>query len=223
MPTGIDFNHYNQRFTKDQLNDFKKAIGIASDKKILLYVGRMVKEKNIQFMLEALEKILKARKDIILIMVGEGTILNSCRRLAQKLRINDQIIWTSAQPPEKLPWFYQIADLFLFPSKTDTQAIVLYEALASGLPVVAVNSLASKAIIENGHNGFLTGVNLEEFSKAVIDNLSFKQKKLIFLEQKKYAPAEIARAVRQLYQKVISENSVAKKDYSLIYETNESI
>jgi len=223
VPTGIDFNCYGQRFTEKQLREFKQTLGITTDNKILLYVGRMVKEKNIQFLLRAAEKILKQRKDMILIMVGDGTLLSSYCRFAQKMRIDKQIIWTGSQPPEKLPWFYQIADLFLFPSKTDTQAIVLYEALASGLPVIAVASLASKAIVKNGDNGFLSSDDLGEFSRAVINNLSFKQKKPIFLEQKKYTPSGIALFVYQLYQKVISEYSFAKKYHSVSYKTNESV
>lgn len=210
MPSGIDIKKYNQSFSSAELEKFKKQLGIAVSSKVLLYVGRITPEKNIDFLIKVVKKIVKIRKDVVLIMVGDGILLNSRKRLTRKLKLNQNIIWTGLQPYEKLPLFYGIADLFLFPSRTDTQALVLYEALASGLPVVAIDSLASKAIIHNGKNGFIVPENIFQFARIIMSNLSFKKKKLINLK-KEYSSGQTTYKTYELYQQVIKEYSHVQK------------
>lgn len=221
IPSGVDTRVYSRQLDRSKLVSFKKSLGITSNQRILLHVGRIVNEKNICFLLKAAQKILSEKKDIVLIIVGEGTLLNSCRRLTKHMGLQQQIIWVGAEYPEKLPWYYQASDLFLFTSKTDTQAIVIYEALASGLPVIAVESLASKAIIKNGVNGFRVIENVESFAKAVIDNLDSKDKNASLIKINEYTPSEMAKKIYNLYQKVLASQPLPKKNNSTIFTVQE--
>jgi len=150
IPTGIDmerFAHGNGKKARDE-------IGVENGK-IILHVGRIVKEKNLDLMVEAAPLLLEKIPDAIFVIVGEGPHADELKQKVRDASLENNFIFTGFVEDEKLPDYYHAADIFAFPSKYETQGIVAVEAMAAGLPVVAANVRSLPEIVENGKTGFL--------------------------------------------------------------------
>ncbi len=117
----------------------------------LLYTGRISKDKNLDILIEAYEKVLKKKKDINLIFVGDGPYLEELRK---KFSEESRILFTGEIPHEELPEIYSDADLFVFPSTTDTFGMAVLEAQACGLPAIVSEKGGPKEIIQEGLTGY---------------------------------------------------------------------
>ena len=169
LPTGVNVKIFKE--SKKAGLKIKEELGIAKKNKVLIFVGRIGKEKNPGFLLKATKEVLKKR-NAILLMVGDGPFLNGLKEMAKKLGIEKNTIFTGAIPYQKIPAYYQASDIFVFSSLTETQGIVILEALACGLPVVALKDNAFKGIIINNKNGFLIKKSWpENFAKKILEIL----------------------------------------------------
>jgi len=120
-----------------------------------LYVGRVDPEKSLPVLLEAFSKTLKRLPHAKLVIVGDGTDKQRLENLSRELNITDSVIFTGLIIGNDLPEVYRAATLFAITSTTETQSIVLMEAMASGLPVVAVRAGAIPELVKSNQNGFL--------------------------------------------------------------------
>lgn len=168
LSTGIDLKMF-KKSDKNRLA-LRKKLKISPEKKALIFVGRMGKEKNVAFLLNAMNKILKKRQDIVLLMIGDGPYLANLQKMAEKLGLKGNIVFTKTIPHQEIPAYYQAADIFVFSSLTETQGIVVLEAIACGLPVVALEDSAFQGIIIDNKNGFLVKKALPTtFAKKVLE------------------------------------------------------
>lgn len=168
LPTGIEVNEF-ANLDREWL---RKTYGIGENKKILLHVGRLGIEKNIDFLLHATAGIIKYIPDVVLVLVGTGPKIENFKQLVDDLGITNHVLFAGLLPREEVVQAYGGADLFVFASLTETQGIVLGEAKAAGLPVVALKANGASEMIKTGIDGILTELNLEEFQKAVITLLN---------------------------------------------------
>ena len=161
LPTGIDlyrFEHGNGEKIKARW----------PDKKIILHVGRVVKEKNIDLLIEAAPYIIN-KIDAIFIIVGEGPYKKELEEKAKKKNLSNYFIFTGFVSDEELANYYKAADVFAFPSIYETQGIVAFEAMAAGVPVVAANAKALPDFIKDGENGYLASpYNAKEFADKIL-------------------------------------------------------
>src|SRR5687768_15148271 len=125
------------------------------DEKVLVSVGRLAPEKNWDTLLQALAKVYQKQPDVRLVLIGDGTARQTLEMLAAELGITDCVTFTGALPFEQIPRYLKAADLFAFASITETQGLVTIEAMAAGLPVVAVDGPGTRDIVEHGKQGFL--------------------------------------------------------------------
>jgi len=145
VPTGIPLN----QFARPASVDFRDRHGIAEDRLVALYVGRAAHEKNIDFLLNALPHALATCPQALLVVAGEGPALPALQAHAQTLGIADHVRFVGyLDRRTELPACYAAADIFVFASRTETQGLVLLEALATGLPVLAFSELGTREIIE---------------------------------------------------------------------------
>ena len=145
---GVDHNFFTP--TKRINHYFQQKYGI-KENNILLYVGRMAPEKNIDLVLKTFHSLPSdIKKDAHLVMVGDGPLFSM---LSQTYR--EKVTWTGFLEGEELAKVFASSDLFLFPSETETFGNVVLEALASGLPVIGANAGGVGNIIEDGKTGFL--------------------------------------------------------------------
>ncbi|MFZ5990520.1 MAG: glycosyltransferase [Deinococcota bacterium] len=146
IPTGID--------TEILISAPEPPSPWPSGKRRLLTVGRLGKEKSFEVVIEAFAHI-RQFCDAHLVHVGEGPEKESLQRLARDLGVLEHITWVGAVPYREVGGYYRLAELFLFASETETQGLVLWEAQAVGVPVVAVGAGGTLEGVEEGKSGYL--------------------------------------------------------------------
>lgn len=148
---GIDLERFKP--TNEGLY-LKHRFAIPDAKPVLLYVGRLDKEKNIDVILRALPKILSTT-DVHLVLAGIGKEKPKLEALTRKLGLDNAVTFTGFVPDEDLQNVYPMADVFVIAGIAELQSIVTMEAMASGLPVIAVNAMALPELVHDGENGYL--------------------------------------------------------------------
>jgi len=164
VPTGIDLT----RFCPGDGQAARRALGLAAEERVLLYVGRLDREKSVERILLAFERIANTVPRTRLLLVGQGTQAEALRRLAGSLPIADRIRFLGLRPHAALPVCYRAADLFVFASETETQGLVLAEAAACGLPAVAVAAPGCDEVVQDGASGLLTKPEPAALAEAAI-------------------------------------------------------
>ena len=144
-----------KEYKKLYYNQLHKLFPVVQKKHILLYVGRVVKEKNLEFLFPVLFTVKKIIPDTMLIIVGGGPELEHLKEKAKKLHCNKDVIFTGYRTKDELSYFYHTADLFVFPSKTETQGLVTLEAMMAGLPVVAIGEMGTIDVMQGDNGGFM--------------------------------------------------------------------
>jgi 1,2-diacylglycerol 3-alpha-glucosyltransferase len=169
ISNGVDLERFKP--TNDGLY-LKRRFAVPTDRPVLLYVGRLDKEKRIDIILRALPDILRATS-VHLVVAGIGTEKQKLEELTEKLDIQNAVTFTGFVPDEDLQNIYRVGDLFVMASIAELQSIVTMEAMASGLPVVAVNAMALPELVHDGENGYLfSDGNSQMFAEKVIAILS---------------------------------------------------
>jgi len=151
ISSGIDLERFKP--TNDGFY-LKRTFAVPTDKPVLLYVGRLDKEKRIGIILRALPDILRVTS-VHLVLAGVGKEKQKLEELTEKLGIQKSVTFTGFVPDEDLPNIYRIGDLFVTAGIAELQSSVTMEAMASGLPVVAVNVMALPELVHDGENGYL--------------------------------------------------------------------
>lgn len=176
IPTGVDLDNFKNPFHKEVL---KTQWHIPEHQKVLLYISRIAKEKNLDFLFNSIRKLHRKRRDFHLLMVGGGPELGYYKAKINEWKLEPVVTFTGMQQKEAANRFFGACDIFVFPSVTETQGIVVTEAMAAGIPVVAVNKMGPSDIVKDGVDGFLTSLKEEEFSAKIeklIDNESLRKK-----------------------------------------------
>ena len=169
---GVDTNLFNPI---QKVLNFKSKIGLSETDILLLYVGRLAPEKNIGSLLETFKKarntLSKQGKNLFLALVGTGPLVGQ-----SDLEKTNGIILPGELRGNHLAQWYASADIFVFPSTSETFGNVILEAQASGLPVLCLNSQATQERICNHHDGILAA-NIEEFERLLTDLTADKSKR----------------------------------------------
>ncbi|HEY6642338.1 glycosyltransferase [Povalibacter sp.] len=145
IPTGMDMD----RFAAGDGARFRAQLGIAPGQPTLVHVGRIAHEKNIDFLFRVLREVVKRRQDVVLIVAGEGPALVHCKSYVESLGLAKRVRFVGYLSRESaLLDCYKAGDLFVFSSKTETQGLVLLEALALGVPVVSTAHMGTADIVK---------------------------------------------------------------------------
>ncbi len=150
IPNGIDTNRFSADVDGSSL---RKKLKRSRDEKIVLCLGRVSKEKNLETVLKAAKLLKKAKEPARFIIAGTGPAANYYQNLARRLKVDDVVDFVGFVDDKVLPKYYAASDVFCTASTFETQGIVAYEAMAMGKPVVGADSLALKEAIKNGKNG----------------------------------------------------------------------
>ena len=169
MPSGINYRFYS----KGDGDWIRKRYRLGK-KKIVLHVGRVVKEKNLELLINEAQSIINKKPNVVFIIVGKGPAEEHYKNLVTMKGLEEHFIFTGFVPKKELPDYYATADAFAFPSYFDTQGLVALEAMAAGLPVVAPMHSGSCDFVEDGVSGYL-------FKEEV----DFREKLLLALENGK--------------------------------------
>ena len=165
IPTGLDL----AEFTPGDGARFCRAHGLEPGRPTLVYVGRVAHEKNIGFLLDVLDQVRNARPDVRLIIAGEGPARGDLQRRVARLHLNDNVVFVGyLQRGEPLWDCYAAGDAFVFASKTETQGLVLLEALALGVPVISTAELGTCDVLKDCGGALLAEPEAGDFAARVL-------------------------------------------------------
>ena len=215
MPTGIDLDKF-KNFNGD---DFRRKYNIGKDEKMLLVMCRLGREKNVNFIIEALPLILKEIPNTRLVISGEGVAKPELIDLAKKLGVYNKIVFLGFLNHQDWVNAYAAEDLFVFASLTETQGLVLLEAMSFYKPVVAVGEMGVVDVMEGfkkQRGGFLTKNDINDFAEKVIKLL--KDKNLYEAKAKdareralEMSSENMAKKMISIYERLIKESKERKK------------
>ncbi len=164
LPTGVDM----ESFDGSPTIDVRKVLNIPEKSRILITVGRIAKEKNFEFIVKVFEHLYKEYKDIFLVIVGDGPQRKELEHYVKTHNIGDRVRFTGYIKRKHLVDYYKSSYLFVFASHTETQGLVLLEAMAASIPVVAIGDMGVLDVIEDGNGGILIyQENMEKFIAGV--------------------------------------------------------
>lgn len=210
IPTGIDFSRF-EKVHEQSLARRRKKLKLDRFDRVMFYAGRISREKNLSLAFQALKILTDEGFNLCLMLAGEGPAKRAYQKEIAKLGIEDRVIWLGFIPQQELPEFYLLSDLFLFPSASDTQGIVLYEARAAEIPIVAVESMASKAIVQDGKSGMFAKADPVDFARKIKEVLTHPSRFKVPFEREMYSKTSIGKKYQQLYQELVKQGRSRKR------------
>ena len=168
IPTGIDLDE----FSGGSGERFRRAHGISTERPVMVTVSRLAREKNIGFLIDVLERLLPEFPDLLLVIAGEGPdALRLRTRVAGRGLENNVRFFGNLPRSRQLLDCYRAGDLFVFASPTETQGLVLIEAMALGLPIVSTAVLGTAAVLEHARGARRSAEDADVFAGHVADLL----------------------------------------------------
>ena len=168
IPNGIDLTAFA---AKKNIGKFRAKLGVKADAPILLSVGRIAPEKRLDFLIDAFTRIADQFPEARLVFAGDGSSLEDLKAHAAATKFNDRIHFLGMVDRAELPDILHDATVFLSASTTEVHPISVIEAIASGLPMLAVQDEAFENMIENDANGYLVPLDVEAFANTLSDLL----------------------------------------------------
>ena len=210
VATGLD----DSSFASVDGEHFRMSHDIPLTQPMLLFVGRVAHEKNIGFLLEMHAELIKNHPDALLVITGEGPAEESIKQSIEKLGISNKVRMIGyLDRGHELIACYKAADIFVFASKSETQGLVLLEAMAQGTAVVAIAELGTKSILIEGEGVLIAKDDINDFADKVSALLSDAPKRQMIGEkgrqyaQEKWTAGILAKKVAKFYKSAINQKS----------------
>ena len=209
LPTGIELD----KFRNGDGEKFRKAYDIPMDRPTLVFIGRVAFEKNIDFLLRVVGQVRRSIPDVLLLIAGEGPALPHLKKLANTLRLNSNVLFLGYLDRNKeLLDCYASGDAFVFASNTETQGLVLLEAMALGVPVVSTAVMGTKDILAPKKGALVCNETVNEFADNIIRLLkdptlraTLSQEALDYV--KTWSSLSMAKKLLQFYENVVQKTS----------------
>ena len=211
IPTGIDVDKFD-RSNNDKnkvIISLRNKLGIKSDDFVLLLVSRISEEqKNIKFLLDCQKQLNKKYKNIKFLVVGDGPDLDYFKNYVKKNR-EENVIFTGMVPQDKVALYYQLGNIFVTASKTETQGLTVIEGMAASLPIVCMDDDSFKiAVIEDYNGKFFK--NRREYVNAILDLYENKEKynnmsKQAFTTSKQFSIKYYGERIIDVYKKALNK------------------
>lgn len=165
IPTGLDLGEFTpgdrQRFCRDH--------GLAPQRPTLVYVGRVAHEKNIDFLLRVLDRVRRTLPEVRLLIAGEGPARETLQGCVDRLKLREHVVFIGYLQRGQALWdCYAAGDAFVFASRTETQGLVLLEAMALGLPVVSTAELGTSDLLRDCGGALLAREDVADFGAKVL-------------------------------------------------------
>ena len=207
IPSGINLDIYKKRLSTKEKVKILSELGLQNSNKYLVTVCRLAAEKNIDELLRYLPTLVKRDKDIKLIIVGDGLYKTKLIKEINRLDISDHVVFTGTASGDEIYKYYQLGNIFVSASTSETQGLTYIEALASGMPIVCKKDKCLDGVIEKGVNGFVFG-NEKEFIESVLlilNNrvLMNKMRKSSLEKSDDFSKEEFGLRVEGLYKKIL--------------------
>lgn len=170
LPTGIDLDSFQQG---NGLR-FREARGLDRERTIIGHVGRLAHEKNLPYLARAVARCMQQRADAVFVVAGGGDAEQEIQRIFARAGLEERLIMPGILAGDELADCYNAMDIFVFASKSETQGLVLMEAMAAGTPVIALHASGVNDVVDDGKNGRVlpADCSVDAFAAAIADVLT---------------------------------------------------
>lgn len=210
VPTGINLEKFDITISESEKAALRHELGIPSGNKVMAFVGRLAKEKNLEeiFSYLAREISIAGRRDLTLLVVGDGPHRSYLEQYASELGISKNVIFAGMVKSENVASYYQLGDVFISASSSETQGLTYIEALANGIPALCRKDPSLDAVITDGWNGwqyetyedFIQRLGQIVDDRAVHKQLSENARKVA---EQNFSSVTFAKKVEQIYRTTI--------------------
>ncbi len=170
VPSGISLEQHHYRVSEKERLEKRRAMGIPDNHNVLLNLGRLGTEKNLEELLAFFAEALTHNPNLTFVIVGDGPDKAHLEQMAWNLGISGNVIFTGMVKPQEVQQYYQLADVFVNASTSETQGLTYIEAAANGLPLLCRQDPCLEAVIQDGINGYAY-TNQKEFIEHLNDIL----------------------------------------------------
>lgn len=210
IPSGMDIARFApERHSAEERAAARAECGVKPGERVLLNIGRIAKEKNLEQILRVFPMLHRVCPDVRFVLIGEGPQSEHLEKLAQELGVSEFVTLAGPKPWEKIDRYYAMGDVFVSASRSETQGLTYIEAMASGLCVCAVNDACLDGVIEDGVNGILSGERDEELLSALVRAFSDEGRTIAEHAAQYAAPYSMenfAARVEECYIKAVEES-----------------
>lgn len=215
VPTGVPSPGFADRA------EARQALGAGPEERILLYAGRIAPEKNLAVLFEAVAHAFRQDRSLRLWLVGDGPFRAEAMEIVRTLGIGDRVRFVGFVPREDVDRYYAAADLFVFASISETQGLVVQEAMSHGLPAIVVAGGGASAAVRTGENGFVVKNEPREFSNHIArvlgdDNLYVRLSDGARRSVRGHTTTDMAGRVLDIYRSVIDARRASSEQGVLV-------
>lgn len=169
IPTGIEVDRFFlENVDKKLVSSLAKKLGISKKDTVVIFVGRLAEEKNIEFLLNNHKKIIRNNPYIKLMIVGDGPDREKFENMSKELKIDHNVIFTGKVPWDEVPYYYHVSDIFTTASKSETQGLTVIEAMASNVVPVVIDDEAFLSTVTDNLNGYIFKTD-NEYCERIIE------------------------------------------------------
>lgn len=215
IPTGIEVDRFfKENVNKKKVDRLRKNLNLSKRDTVIIFVGRLAQEKNIEFLLNAEKRIINNHSNIKLLIVGDGPDKEKLEMFSRKLGIEKNVIFTGKVAWDDMPVYYQLANFFATASKTETQGLTVIEAMAAGITPVCIHDEAFLTAITDNLNGFIFD-NIDEYVEIILKLEKNKQERAKIsgqarIQAEHFSSAQFADNVLVVYNKAIENRKKYK-------------
>ena len=209
IPSGMDLRRFApEKHSAEERAATRAECGIPEGKRVLLNIGRLAKEKNLEKILRVFPELHRRLPDVQMVIIGEGPLKQTLQEQAETLGVADSVSIVGAKPWEKIDRYYAIGDVFVSASHSETQGLTYIEAAASGLCVCAVDDPCLLGVFRDGVSAVLSGDSDEQLLESLM--LSFSPvggriRRNAVEAARPYSTEQFAQRVECCYMTALSE------------------
>ena len=171
VPSGISLEQHQRRISPEQRVQKRHELGIADDRLVLLNLGRLGTEKNIAELVDFFSKAIADDDRLLFLIVGDGPAREGLEKQAERLGVRDRVIFTGMVKPSEVQEYYQLGDVFVSASTSETQGLTYVEAAANGLPLICRRDPCIEGVVIDGENGYQYD-DEDDFTEKLLQALS---------------------------------------------------
>ncbi|MDR1067602.1 MAG: glycosyltransferase family 4 protein [Clostridiales bacterium] len=211
IPTGLDFSIF-KNVSEDEVESARMEAGVHPNTPVVVYVGRVAKEKSLDVVIRATAGLAKKLPDVKLVIVGGGPLLEEYRLLASALDISENVVFLGQRPWNSVGRYYRIGDVFATASTSETQGLTYIEAMAARTPVAAKKDQSVEGILTNRQTGYIFEQD-DELAELLFHIITNKEESSEYAKRgyeeivEKLSAERFAAEVAALYEEVIAEKA----------------
>ncbi len=219
IPTGLEVEKfYRKNVNQTRVKELKRRYELLKDDFVMIFVGRLAQEKNVEFLLDVMKDLKKKYANIKLLIVGSGPDREKYEAIVERAKLKDTVVFTGKVAYEDMPLYYQLADLFLTASTSETQGLTVVEAMAGGLVPVCIDDEAFHLVVVDELNGVFFKNKKECRSRIVElyenDTLRKKYAHQAWISAERCSSKYYAEGALEVYRRAIGESDA---QFGLLY------